>query len=307
MDSTNNKINKLGFFVKEKYINPFTDFGFKKIFGEELNKDLLIDFLNELLRGEQSIKDLTYKKNEHIGRIESDRRAIFDLYCEDVRGEKFIVELQKTKQKFFKDRSIYYSTFPITEQAELGDWNFELKAVYTVAILDFIFDDEDREKTVVSNVQLMDTQKKEVFFNKLTFIYLQMPNFNKTEDQIEDHFDKWLYIFKNLPKLHERPKKLQERVFEKLFSIAEIAKFTPLEVEEYEESLKVYRDLKNSIDTAREEGKAEGRAEGRAEGVIEGKMEVVENMIKSGEDIQKISNFTGITIEEIEALRKKYN
>jgi predicted transposase/invertase (TIGR01784 family) len=307
MDSTNNKINKLGFFVKEKYINPFTDFGFKKIFGEELNKDLLIDFLNELLRGEQSIKDLTYKKNEHIGRIESDRRAIFDLYCEDVRGEKFIVELQKTKQKFFKDRSIYYSTFPITEQAELGDWNFELKAVYTVAILDFIFDDEDREKTVVSNVQLMDTQKKEVFFNKLTFIYLQMPNFNKTEDQIKDHFDKWLYIFKNLPKLHERPKKLQERIFEKLFSIAEIAKFTPLEVEEYEESLKVYRDLKNSIDTAREEGKAEGRAEGRAEGVIEGKMEVVENMIKSGEDIQKISIFTGITIEEIEALRKKYN
>ena len=295
--------NRLGFYMNERYINPFTDFGFKKIFGEELNKDLLIDFLNGLLKGEQLIKDLSFKKNEHIGRIESDRKAIFDLYCENDTSEKFIVELQKTKQKFFKDRTIYYSTFPITEQAELGDWNFELKAVYTVAILDFTFDDEDSDKTVVSHVQLMDTEKKKVFFNKLTFIYLQMPNFNKTEDQLEDHFDKWLYIFKNLHKLQERPKKLQERVFKKLFKIAEIAKFTPLEVEEYEESLKDYRDLKNSIDTAREEGKIEGKIEGKAEG----KIEVVEIMLKSGEDIQKISNFTGIPIEDIKALRKKLN
>jgi predicted transposase/invertase (TIGR01784 family) len=216
------------------------------------------------------------------------------------KGEKFIVEIQKTKQKFFKDRSVYYATFPIAEQAEVGDWNFELKAVYTIAVLDFVFDDEDRDKTVVSHVQLMDTRKKEVFYKKLTFIYLQMPNFNKTEDELKDRFDKWLYIFKNLPKLQMRPAKLQERIFEKLFSVAEIAKFTPVEMDAYQDSLKVYRDLKNSLDTAREEGEIKGVIKGK----IEGKIEVVEMMLKNGVDDHTISLNTGISIEKIQSLRK---
>ena len=295
--------------MKERYINPFTDFGFKKIFGEELNKDLLIDFLNELLKDEQSITSLSYKKTEHIGATEIDRKAIFDLYCENDKGEKFIVEIQKTKQKFFKDRSIYYSTFPITEQAEKGDWNFQLKSVYTVAILDFVFDDENRDKTVVTHVQLMDTKKKEVFFKKLTFIYLQMPNFNKGEDELESHFDKWLYIFKNLPKLQERPKKLQERIFEKLFNIAEIARFAPIEIEAYEESLKGYRDLKNSFDTAREEGMEQGMEQGIEQGIEQGRTEskkqIADIMIKNGENDQKIALYIGLSISEIQALRKK--
>jgi predicted transposase/invertase (TIGR01784 family) len=280
--------------MKERYINPFTDFGFKKIFGEELNKDLLRDFLNELLKGEQCIRDLTYKKTENLGKNAFDRKAIFDLYCENDKGEKFIVELQKTKQKFFKDRSIYYSTFPIVEQAEQGEWNFELKAVYTVAILDFTFDDEDQDKTVVSHVQLLNTLTKKIFYKKLTFIYLQMPNFNKTEDELESRFDKWLYIFKNLPKLHDRPQKLQERIFEKLFTVAEIAKFTPDEKDAYEDSLKNYRDLKNSLDTAREEGLAEGIEKRDCEIVLK----MAENGI-SNEDIQKITGLTAGKIEQI--------
>ena len=290
--------------MKDRYINPFTDFGFKRIFGEELNKDLLIDFLNSLLKGEEAVKELTYSKSEHVGRTATDRKAIFDLYCENDKGEKFIVEIQKTKQKFFKDRSIYYSTFPITKQAEMGDWSRisrdELKAVYTVAILDFVFDDENKDETVVSHVQLMDTKKKQVFYDKLTFIYLQMPNFTKTEEELEDHFDMWLYIFKNLHKLHDRPKKLQERVFERLFSVAEIAKFTPIEADEYEESLMVYRDLKNSIDTAREEGKIEGKVEGESNKAIM----VAETMQKNGETDEKIALYTGLSLQEVKALRK---
>ncbi|MCL1850580.1 MAG: Rpn family recombination-promoting nuclease/putative transposase, partial [Bacteroidetes bacterium] len=122
--------------VREKYIDPFTDFGFKKLFGEECNKDLLLDFLNELLYEEQGrIVSISYLKSEKLGALESARKAVFDLYCENEKGEKFIVELQKSKQQFFKDRTLYYSTFPITEQAPPNDWNFELKAVYTIAIL----------------------------------------------------------------------------------------------------------------------------------------------------------------------------
>ncbi|MFV0289670.1 MAG: Rpn family recombination-promoting nuclease/putative transposase, partial [Mangrovibacterium sp.] len=130
--------------ILDKYVNPFTDFGFKKLFGTEVNKDLLIDFLNELLREEQGgVVDIQYLNPEQLGMAENERKAIFDLYCENEKGEKFIVELQKAKQNFFKERSVYYSAFPIADQAQKGDWDFNLNAVYTIGILDFVFDEEE--------------------------------------------------------------------------------------------------------------------------------------------------------------------
>jgi len=281
----------------EKYINPFTDYGFKKLFGEEPNKDLLLDFLNVLLREEQGeIKTLTYLKNEHLGTGELDRKAIFDLYCENEKGEKFIVELQKTKQNFFKDRTVYYATFPLREQAKRADWNYELQAVYTVAILDFVFDEDKNDQNKFRyDIKLTDTETKEVFYDKLTFIYLEMPKFNKTVDELETRFDKWLYVIRNLNRLDKVPDKLSERVFEKLFETAEIAKFTPDQVRSYEDSLKYYRDLKNSLDTAKEEGREIGREERE--------VEIAREMIKAGEPIEKIIRFTGLPPEQIERLK----
>ena len=250
--------------MADKYINPFTDFGFKKLFGTEVNKDLVIDLLNELIKEQGKITDLTYLQNEHLGMAETDRKAIFDLYCENERGEKFIVELQKAKQNFFKDRSIFYSTFPIQEQAPKGDWNFELKAVYLVGILDFVFEEDKADNEYYHHeVKLMETKRQKVFYDKLTFIYLEMPKFNKTEAELETHFDKWLYVIKNLTQLQARPQKLQERIFERFFKAAEIAKLQPEEIFAYEKSLKYYRDLKNVVDTSYEEGKAEGMVEER--------------------------------------------
>ncbi|MCI5163910.1 MAG: Rpn family recombination-promoting nuclease/putative transposase, partial [Candidatus Electrothrix sp. AX5] len=242
---------------KERYINLFTDYGFKKIFGEQPNKNLLLDFLNELLKEEQGeIRDLTYLKTEQLGATDLDRKAIFDLYCENERGEKFIVELQKSKQNFFKDRALYYSTFPIREQAERGDWNFELKAVYTVAILDFVFDEDKNDSGKYRyDVKLSDIETKRVFYDKLTFIYLEMPKFTKKLDELETRFDNWLYVIRNLNRLDRIPDKLREKVFEQLFEAAEIARFTPDQVLSYENSLKYYRDLKNSLDTAFDEGR----------------------------------------------------
>ena len=273
----------------EKYINPFTDYGFKKLFGEEPNKDLLLDFLNELLKEEQGqIINLTYLKTEHLGASEIDRRAIFDLYCENERGEKFIVELQKSKQNFFKDRTVYYSTFPIREQAKRTDWDYELKAVYTIAILDFVFDSDKHEPEKFRyDVKLSDIETKKVFYDKLTFIYLEMPKFNKTVDELKTRFDKWLYILRNLNRLDRIPEKLGEKIFEKLFETAEIAKFTPAQVRSYEDSLKYYRDLKNSLDTARDEGKKE----------------VAKNLLENGVSIEIIIKSTGLTEKEIKALK----
>lgn len=253
---------------KGRYLNPFTDFGFKKLFGEAPNKALLKDFLSELLRSEQgNIKKLTYLTHEHLGRSKDDRRAIFDLYCENEQGEKFIVEIQKCKQKFFKERSVFYATFPIQEQAPKGDWDYNLKAVYTIAILDFDFDeDKNSPDQYIYNVKLSNIETHQVFYDKLTFIYLTMPKFKKTEAELVTHFDKWLYVIRHLQDLTKRPAKLQEKVFQQLFKTAEIAAFTKDERIEYEDSLKKYRDIKNSLDTAFDDGKTKGRAEGRMEG-----------------------------------------
>jgi predicted transposase/invertase (TIGR01784 family) len=286
--------------MADKYVNPFTDFGFKKIFGEEPNKDLLIDFLNQVLPQKHQIKELTYLNTEHLGIAELDRKAMFDLYCESPSGEKFIVEMQKAKQNFFKDRSVYYATFPIQQQAKKGEiWNYELSAVYFVGILDFVFSENINNGEVLHEIKLKN-KFGNIFYDKLTFIYLEMPKFDKTLDELETSFDKWLYVLKHLPKLQERPAKLQERVFSKLFELAQIGKFNREEMQRYEESLKVYWDLHAVIETAKDEAFDEGKIEGK----IEGKVEIAKNLIKLKIADDTISEATGLTIEEIEKLRK---
>jgi len=292
MQKADNKIE-----LKEKFVNPFTDFGFKKLFGSEPNKDLLIDLLNELLKTKEKIKDLTYKKTEHLGSTDTDRKAIFDLYCENDRGEKFIVELQKVKQQFFKDRSLYYATFPIQEQAQKGEWNYELKAVYCVGILDFVFDDKDKDKLVVDEICLISKITGEVFNDKLSFVYVQMPNFAKTEDELETHLDKWFFLLKNLHKFDRIPSKLQEKIFKKAFKIAEIAKYTAEERQKYIDSLKHYLDLKNSFETAEIEGIAKGKKERE--------IEIVMELIKNGVADNIISISTKLPIEEINEIRNR--
>ena len=282
--------------LTEKYINPFTDYGFKRLFGEEAHKDLLLDFLNELLYEEQGqIKNITFLKSEHLGSSDRDRRAIFDLYCENEKGEKFIVELQKSRQNFFKDRSVYYATFPIQEQAEKGNWNYELKAVYTIAILDFVFDEDKQDLDKYKYfVKLSDIETNKVFYNKLTFVYLEMPKFKKELSEIETRFEKWLYVLRHLNDLDKIPAKLTEKVFKRLFEVAEIANFNREQLMQYEDSLKYYRDLKNSFDTIRDEGRDEGRE-------LE-KLELAARMKAKGYGLVEVMEITGLDKQTVENL-----
>jgi len=277
---------------RERYINPYTDFGFKRLFGTEMNKDLLISFLNALFSGHEVITDITYKNNEQLRSAVTDRKAVFDVYCQNTEGEYFIVEMQKAEQDYFKDRSVYYSTFPIREQAKRGEWDYQLKGVYTVGILNFVFpDDEYPDDCMHHEIKLMDTADKHVFYDKLTFVYLEMPKFRKTEEELETMFDKWLFALRNLTRLMERPKALQERIFTRLFEQAEIAKLNPQELLDYEESVKVYRDLFNVVNTAERKGREEGRAEE--------KMDIARKMKNMGMDVDLIAQATGLTAEDI--------
>ena len=292
--------------IEERYISLLTDFGFKRIFGTKPNKDLLINFLNSLFDGFQVIKDVKYLNSEHVGDVFAERKAIFDVYCENERGEKFIVEMQNAYQKYFKDRSLFYSTFPIREQAPKGaEWNFQLEHVYTVALLNFDLEEEAFDKNDINHdVGLLDKKTLKVFNDKLSFKYVEIAKFNKTEEELDTLYDKWLYVLKNLSRLDERPSALKEKVFTKLCEEAEIAKFTPTELKEYEDSLKAYRDVKNSIDTALEKGREEGMAKGLAKGMEKEKIATARRLLSMGFSEEQVSTATELPLEEIQKLRK---
>ena len=282
---------------RERYINPYTDFGFKKLFGTEMNKDLLISFLNALFSGtKQEIVDVEYLNSEHLGDGYGDRRAVFDVYCKTTDGSRFIVEMQRAQQEYFKDRSLYYSTFAIREQAPKGkEWDYQLEDVYTIGVLNFTFpDDEYPPDKYFHQVKLKDVDDNHVFYDKLTLIYLEMPKFNKTEDELVTMFDKWMFVLRNLSRLLDRPKALQDRVFKKLFEQAEIAKYNQEERREYEASVKNFWDYYSTIKSAMNKGRAEGRAEE--------KFSNARRMKAKGFSLDDIADITGLTIEDITQL-----
>ena len=294
-----------------RYINPYTDFGFKYLFGTEPNKDITLELVNALLQGKEVIKSLTLLPTEQLGDTKDDRRSVFDIYCENEEGDKIIIEMQKADQQWFKDRSVYYSSFPIRQQGEKGQWRFGLKAVYTIGILDFVFDeDKDDQEYYHHVVKLMDVEKKTVFYDKLTYIYLEMPKFQKTEDELVTMTDKWLYALKHLPDLLERPKALQDRIFKKFFDVAEIAALSKEEYAKYWESEKVYYDNDGAIRTAEAKGLAKGRAEGLAEGLAEGEAKRAEErmanakaLLDNGVPLEVIVKSLHLTDDEVAMLR----
>ena len=281
-----------------KYINPYTDFGFKKLFGEEANKDLLIDFLNQILPAYHQISELSFRNSENIPELSHERKAIFDIHCESKTGEKFIVEMQKAKVnraafRFFKDRSLFYSTFPIKEQAKRGDWDFKLTPVYMIAILDFQYDEKEERQKFLRSVDLKD-QDGDIFYDKLNFKFIQMPLFTKNEDELENHFDKWIYFLKKLEGFESIPAILQEPIFEKAFNVAEIANMTHEQYEFYQESLLTYIEVKEFVKTATSEGNEKGRQDRE--------IEIARDLKQLGVAIDIIRKSTGLSEKEINEL-----
>lgn len=290
--------------TREKYINPYTDFGFKKLFGTEMNKDLLISFLNALFNNsEKEIEDVQYLNGENLGEGYGDRRSVFDVYCMTKDGSRFIVEMQKAEQEYFKDRSVYYATTPIRQQAVKGKWDYHLENVYTIGILNFEFPkNEYPADSYRHEIKLKDVEDNHVFYDKLTFVYLEMPKFNKTEDELETMFDKWMFVLQNLYRLLERPKALQDRVFKKLFEQAEIAKYTEAERWEYEASQKEYWDNYSVVKTAERKGEIKGLQQGLQQGVQQEKIDTIHRLQAMGLSVEQIAQGAGMNVDEVKKL-----
>lgn len=289
-----------------KFINPFTDVGFKRIFGQEMSKPVLIAFLNSLLEGERVIVDLKFLDKEQLGLIQGDRSLIYDIYCDTEDGDHIIVEMQNKYQPYFKERSIYYTARSIVEQGERGSqWKYDIKAVYLVAFLNF--DTSDISKDFRTDVALMDMKHRTVFSDKVRLIYLQLPYFTKEADDCKNDFERIIYTLKNMDILQRLPWAAQDAVFKRLSEIAEVASMDRNERLRYDESLRAYRDtfavMEGQYLQGRAEGEAKGRAEGRAEGRTEGLLDVARKMKSKGKSLEEIIEMTDLTEEEINQLK----
>jgi len=290
------------------FIDPYSDFGFKHIFGREPNRDFLIRFLNEIFKNRKVIVDIQYNKNEYKGPGKDYRKTIFDLYCTGDKGEKFIIEMQNAKAINFKERSIFYTSNLINEQGlgVLADWEYVLPEIYFVAIMNFKFDDSHPDH-YIHDVRLIDIKTQEDFYPKLAYIFIEMPKFKKYAGELSTELDEWLYILNNLNKNEEIPLSLRNKAeYKKLFEIAAIGNLTREEMNEYEQSLKIQRDNLSTLSCAKKEGRDEGKIEGLVEGRIEGRDEANKKtaitLKKNNIDIALIAEATGLTIEEINAL-----
>ncbi|WP_028296827.1 Rpn family recombination-promoting nuclease/putative transposase [Olivibacter sitiensis] len=279
------------------YIDPLTDFAFKKLFGSEPNKDLLIDFLNGVFRGRKHIVDLVYNKNEHPGETVNEGGAIFDLTCTGNDGEQFIIEVQRGKQGNFKQRAIFYTSRLITEQAPKGkrsEWAYNVKEVYLIALLEDFSLDAGNEQEFLHDICLSNRETGKVFYEGLGYIFIELIKFVKTEAELDTDLDKWLYVLKNMSSMDKIPVYLRKPIFEKLFNIAEYSNLTKEEKTMYDTSLKRKWDNKAVLDYAVNEAAKEAKQEE--------KMEIAREMKKDGISVEQIAKFTKLSIEKIEKL-----
>jgi predicted transposase/invertase (TIGR01784 family) len=276
-----------------KFIDPLTDFGFKRIFANENHKEITIDFLNSILRLNSPIVSIEFQNLEKSGLNSREKKSIFDIFCIDENGREFIVELQRADQKHFVDRSLFYTSKQIVNMGIKGSWDYEIKPVYFLGIMDFaLFPDEK----YIRFVSLKDEENSEIT-DKLKFAYVELKKFSKTLQQLEK-WEKWLYFLKNLPEIEERI--FLEEPFKNAFEIAYYSNLEGEELVNYEADLKERRDRFAEEMTAKEKGFREGISQGK---MVE-KLEIAKISLRNGLSVEMIATITGLSISEIESLKK---
>ena len=241
-----------------KFMNPFTDVGFKHLFGREVSKDLLLELLRVILGDERSVKRISLLNKEKIPKSLNQKVIIYDILCEDEDGTKFIVEIQNQYQDYFLDRALYYLCRMIDEQGLRGSaWNYEIYPVYGIFFLNFKIAPLTKFRT---DVILADRETGRMVNSKMRHIYLSLPYFTKREEECQTDFDRWIYLLKNMDSFEKIPEYAPKSVFGKILEVADVASLNEEERWEYDQALKHYRDYNNTLHTSYRQGKEEGYA-----------------------------------------------
>ena len=290
--------------ITSKYIDLFTDFGFKRVFGDQNDTEALKSLLNDILKldNDNKIKTITFKNGELLPNSPEDRKAILDLYCTDEKDGNFIVELQRISQEHFQSRALYYTTFPIQEQAKRGKWDFELTPVYFIGLLNFEVKEFSDNEDFLHHGKITDIYTNKVMYQQLNMIYVEIPKMKKIKKDLSTHLEWWLWTFLNISKIADIPKELDsDEVIKNSFEKAEFLKLKKLDQENYHKNLKAYRDLINSEDFAIKRGIKQGIQQGIEKGEKNKQIEIAKNLLDVL-DIETIALKTGLSIEEIENL-----
>ena len=305
---------------RPRYIDPLSDFGFKFLFGSAANKELLISLLNSIFRGKKNIKDLVFNKTEFVGETEQLGAVVFDLSCIGSNDEKFVIEVQSTSHVNFKKRMLYYGCKLITDQAPKGrrqHWNYAISEVYIIALLaNFSISNSNNVGDWLNYIRLFNSDSCSVFDEDFVFIYIELVNFTKGVEALENDLDRWMYILKHLPYLTDQPINTQGSVFEKLFNIAEYSKLNMEEKEMYDVSLKrlwdqevVRQYYEQKMEEALQNGIEKGVEKGREEALEAAQREtksnllnIARNMKKAGSSIDFIVEITKLSIDEVTSL-----
>jgi len=288
-----------------KYIDPCSDWGFKRIFGTDANKYLLIAFLNALFQRREPISEITYNKNEHKGNTRNDRNVIYDISCKDDKNELFILEMQRTRKDNFEDRAVYYACRCISDLAPIkrrSEWDYNLKKVYMIGILDnFVLKKRGKEE-YFHDACLIYKRTGDLVSDKIWFIFVELLNFKKLDSALDTELDKWLYALKNMSNMDEIPVCLQQPIFQKLFNIAEYVNLTKEEQMSYDQDLKNKWDNYSALAYAKGEGIEEGIKEGIKEGERRKAISTARELKKMGISLNQIAAAIELSVEEIAAL-----
>ena len=280
-----------------RYINPFTDWGFKRLFGQEFSKDLLINFLNDLFEGEFQIKDVTFKDKEQPGDTDDLRGCIFDIYCVTDDDKHFIVEMQNRWVPFFVNRSIYYASKAFVAQRKKFDEAgvrtavlYQFVPVYVVCIMNFM----PREHEVTkfrTDVALREKSSDSMFSDKLRFIYLSLPFFDKSEEVFAAD-KKWIYVLKYMEEIFKNlPSAEQKKMLDYLAKLPDVRYLSSEEQEKYDESIKAIDDYYSGLYGSYVDGEEKGIAK------------VARNLLAMGMSWPQIIQATGLTEDQLKQLQ----
>lgn len=274
-----------------RYANILLDYWFKRTFGSEINKRLMILLLREIIP-EADVQDITYGNKEHPNPFPGSHGVIFDIECTASDGSRFIVEVQLARQKWFMERALYYSSFAIQEQLERSGDTYEFMPVYFIGLMDFSLH-SDSDGTFMFNYELIEKKSGEPMTDRLKFIFLELPNVQSIAEDSSD-LAKLCYALHNMTTLKSRPQVMQAEIFELLFNSAEITKFTPQEKIRYENDMTTERDIRNQIAYSKEEGLKEGLEQGHQALILTAR-KLVERM---GLSVSQAAEATGLSPEE---------
>ena len=293
------------------FINPKTDFAFKKIFGSKQSKDILIGFLNAILYQEKSvILDLEIIDPYQAPRIKGIKDSYLDVKATITGNKTVIIEMQVLNVLGFEKRVLYNAAKAFSIQLRVGEDYTLLNPVIALTITDF--DMFEGSNKVISRYRLKEKDNLTDYSDDIELVFVELSKFNKQLSELETLADKWLYFLKAANTLTSVPAIMEEvPEINHAFEVARESQLTPVELDLLEKREIFIHDSKNAILKAQRDGEAKGRKEGRKEGREEGREEGAKEKALSIArsllgvlDVQTISQTTGLSVAEVEQLQK---